>query len=79
MGTPASSDLRARSNNAFDFGRSSTNFFCSRCIRDCRRARSMVFMGVIRGRISDRVGAGDSPARFYATDSISLASHHNHR
>src|SRR5271169_1518322 len=44
MGTPASSDLRALSNSAFDFGRSSTNFFCSRCMRDCRRARSMVFM-----------------------------------
>ena len=34
----------ARSNRAFDLGRSSTNFFCSRCIRDCRRERSIVFM-----------------------------------
>src|SRR5437660_5459989 len=44
IGTPASNDLRARSNSAFDFGCSSTNFFCSRCIRDCRRERSIAFI-----------------------------------
>src|SRR5713226_7230298 len=41
MGTPPSSDLRARSNRAFDLGRSSMNFFCSDCIRNCRRSRSI--------------------------------------
>src|SRR5439155_27077906 len=44
MGTPPSSDLRARSNNALDLGRSSTKRLCSRCMRDCRRLRSIVFM-----------------------------------
>src|ERR1700733_4393576 len=51
MGTPASSDFRARSNSAFDFGRSSTNYFCSRCIRDDRRERSVLFMA---GGIKDK-------------------------
>src|SRR5260370_9130946 len=41
MGTPPSRDLRARSNRAFDLGRSSMNFFCSDCIRNCRRSRSI--------------------------------------
>jgi hypothetical protein len=41
MGTPPSRDFRARSNKAFDLGRSSMNFFCSDNINDCRWSRSI--------------------------------------
>jgi hypothetical protein len=40
MGTPESNDFLPRSKRAFDFGRSFTKRFCSRCIRDWRRVRS---------------------------------------
>src|SRR5215467_11117761 len=49
MGTPASNNLPARSNNAFDLGRSSMNFFCSRCMSAARRVRLRDFMGICTG------------------------------
>ena len=39
MGTPPSSDFRARSKRAADLGRSEMNFFCSDCIKEERRSR----------------------------------------
>ena len=39
-------DLRARSKRALDLGRSSTNFFCSRAMRDCRFSRLIAGMDV---------------------------------
>src|SRR6516165_1628645 len=45
MGTQPRSDLRARSKSAFDFGCSVMKRFCSRSMRDLRRARSIGGMG----------------------------------
>ena len=45
MGTPARSDLPARSNSALDFGRLSAKSFCSRCMSELRRLRSMYLDG----------------------------------
>jgi hypothetical protein len=47
MGTPASKDLPARSKSAFDLGRSSLNFFCSRRMSAAKRARSIDFMRLV--------------------------------
>src|SRR5882672_6212958 len=42
MGTPPSSDLRARSKRALDLGRPSTNFCCSRVMREWSFSRFMI-------------------------------------
>src|SRR5947209_12850899 len=73
-GTPPSSDLRARSNNALDLGRSSTKRFCSRCMRDCRRLRSIVFM---KGAeiLAEIVEAGRPRPAVYGCPAVKGISH----
>src|SRR5271169_2739738 len=61
IGTPASSDFRARSNSALDLGRSSTYFFCSRTIKEESRLRSRVLTSLCEaGRIHHSVAYENS-------------------